>query len=170
MAYAALTTIQTIATGQPFLAATLQQTNDNGEFLIDPPSCSIKETTPQSIATATDTALTADEENYDNDSMHSTATNTSRVTVQTAGRYLAAGTVEFASNSTGGRRFGFRVNGTTSYSLVSGPTSSTAAMVLSGSRTFILAAGDYLEVMASQSSGGNLDVTLLDFSVLFITR
>ena len=51
MGYAALSTIQTIATGQVFTAATLQQANDNDEFLVDPPACSVYLSTTQTVAT-----------------------------------------------------------------------------------------------------------------------
>lgn len=170
MAYAALSTIQTIATGQPFLAATLQQANDNGEFLVDPPACSIKETTPQSVATASDTVLTSDEENFDNDAMHSTVSNTSRVTIQTGGRYLLAGTVSFAANATGNRVVRFLVNGTTQHAMATLPGFAGADLYVSFTKPLVLAASDYVEVQVQQTSGGNLNVNLRDFTAIFITR
>jgi hypothetical protein len=171
MAYAALSTIQTIATGQPFTAATLQQANDNDEFLIDPPACSIMESTAQSLADNTATTLTSNEENFDNDSMHSTATNTTRITAQTAGRYVFFATVSFAANATGHRVLRLLVNNTTSYDLQV-VNSSTAAtpIVLSGSKTLVLAASSYVECVAAQNSGGALNVTLLDLTAVYITR
>lgn len=170
MAYAALSTIQTIAAGEVFTAATLQQANDDLEFLIDPPACSIKETTAQSTTTGTPVALTSDEENFDNDSMHSTSSLTSRITVQTAGRYLVSGTVLFDANATGARQAYVKVNGTTDYDLGLLPAPSSGSMILTGVRAIVCAASDYLELYVSQTSGGNLNVTMREFAALFITR
>ncbi len=171
MAYAALSTIQTIAAGQVFTAATLQQINDNGEFLIDPPACSIKETTAQAVTSgATGEALTSDEENYDNDSMHSTASNTTRITIQTAGRYNLIARVGFDTNATGARSIFVKVNGTTSYVLMQIGAPTTGGLILTGVINLVLSASDYVECWASQTSGGDLNVTLYEFAALFITR
>ncbi|MFZ5863024.1 MAG: hypothetical protein ACOYXR_09320 [Nitrospirota bacterium] len=169
MAYAALSTIQTIAAGEVFTAATLQQANDNGEFLIDPPACSIKETTAQSIANTTAVALTADEENYDNDSMHSGTD--SKVYAQTAGRYLLIATVAYAANATGERGVIFRVDGTTSYNSLVIPTRGAGSTTyVTGVRTLVFTAGQYVECMGYQNSGGALNTNLNEFAVLFLTR
>ncbi len=170
MAYAALSTIQTIATGQVFTAATLQQANDNDEFLINPPACSIKETTAQPVADSTATALTSDEENFDNDSMHSTTTNTSRITIQTAGRYLLYAVVSFASDLDGQRVLDFRVNGTTAYEVFRANTGGTGVIVATAVKTLVLSAADYVEIRASHNAGNALDVTLVEFAAIFITR
>lgn len=171
MAYADIATIQTIATGQPFLAATLQQIRDNDEHFADPPACSVYNSTTQSIGNASNTVLTANSENFDNDSMHSTASNTSRITIQTDGRYLFSGTVLFAANATGARSVGFLVNGTTAYIATSTTNiGGSLAMGVSGMRAIVLAAGDYVECRAYQSSGGNLDVTLTEFACFWMTR
>lgn len=169
--YAALSTIQTIAAGEVFTAATLQQANDNGEFLIDPPACSIFDSTAQSLADNTSTAMTSNEENFDNDSMHSTASNTSRITIQTAGRYMFWATLSFAANSTGHRVLRLLVNNTTTYDLqvINSGTAATP-IVLSGSKSLVLAASDYVECIGAQNSGGALNVTFLDLTAVFITR
>jgi hypothetical protein len=170
VAYAALSTIQTIATGQPFLAATLQQANDSLEFLIDPPACSLKESSTQSIADSTYVALTSNEENFDNDSMHSTVSNTSRITIQTAGRYLITATVYFTVNSTGARVLRLVTNGTSSTDMVAVGASAGGPTILPFAKPLVLSAGDYVEVHASQNSGGALDVQMVDFSAYFLTR
>lgn len=171
MAFAALSTVQTISTGQVFLAATLQQANDNDNFLVNPPACSIKETTAQSTTSGTPAALTSDEENFDNDAMHSTVTNTSRITINTAGRYLCLGVVSWAANSTGIRSAYFRTNGTTDYS---GPQHASAgasnATTIITSRIIVCAAADYIELMANQTSGGALNTTMTEFAVYFLTQ
>lgn len=171
MAYAALSTIQTIATGQVFTAATLQQANDNDEFLVDPPACSIKETTAQSLTNSTATALTSDEENFDNNAMHSTVSNTTRITCQTAGRYLCVASVAFAANATSNRQVEFYKNGAAvgGGALVasSGSTNSTGVVLV---QMLVLAAADYVECVATQRSGGALNATLSEFALYYMTR
>ena len=171
MPYADLNTIQTYNPGDILTAAAIAQVRTNQEFFIDPPACSVYNSAVQSIPNATSTALTANSENYDNDSMHSTATNTSRITIQTAGRYLLSGTILYDNNATGARSVTFRKNGTTSYVATSAPNiGSTLDMGISGMRTLVLAAGDYVECLGYQNSGGALDATLQEFVALFLTR
>lgn len=172
MPYTDANTISNPTTGQPILAAWGDQIRTNQEFFVDPPACSIYNSTTQSIATgATGTALNANSEYYDNDSMHSTVSNTSRITIQTAGRYLFIATVQFAANATGNRRLAFVVNGTTTHeSQLIAATTSANSVVLTAPRSLVLAASDYVEVVVWQTSGGNLNVTLLEAAAMFQTR
>ena len=52
-------------------------------------------------------------ERYDTDSMHSTSSNTGRITFTTAGVYSSSGNVDFACNATGRHDVWIRLNGTT---------------------------------------------------------
>lgn len=171
MAYADLITIQTLNTGDVLTAALMTQVRNNDEFFADPPACSIKETTAQSVANNTSVAMTADEESFDNDSMHSTASNTSRITIQTAGRYLCLAKVDFAPDADGHRVLRIMKNGATNYDLltVASPTAVTGT-ILSGAQSLVLSAGDYLECIAAHTAGAALNCTLLEFTVIFITR
>ena len=56
-----------------------------------------------SIPDSTVTALTFNSERWDTDSIHSTVSNTSRLTAQTASKYDIKGNIKWASNSTGTR-------------------------------------------------------------------
>ncbi len=171
MAYADLLTIQTLNTGDILTAAAMTQVRNNGEFLIDPPACSIKETTAQSVPDGVLTALTSNEENFDSDSMHSVTTSTSRITMQTAGRYLLVATVEFASNVTGHRQFEFLLNGSAAYGLVRVDRVSTGnATLMSGARPFVFTAGQYAELRVLHIAGVALNVTMLDFSAYYLSR
>ena len=171
MAYAALSTIQTIATGQVFTAATLQQANDNDEFLVDPPACSVYLATTQTVATSTAATLLADTEYFDNNSMHSTVTNTGRITAQTAGRYLFFTTVSFPADADGSRRVDFRIDGTTSYECMNiASNSSVSAVTITGCRAFTLTAGQYVEVRIIHTAGNNLAVSFLEFGAMLLTR
>lgn len=171
MAYADLSTIQATDPGDPLTAAWCDQARDNGEFFVDPPACSVFGSSAQSVPDSSPTPLTANSESFDNDSMHSTVTNTSRLTMQTAGRYLCVATATFAADVDGFRRLTFRVDGTTSHTAVTAPVSSGSVNAgITGVRALVLNAGQYVEVLATHSAGAALDVTLVEFFAMFLTR
>lgn len=170
MAYADLLTVQTLNAGDVLTAAAMQQVRANEEFFVDPPACSIFNSAAQSVANNTLTAMTADSELFDNDSMHSTSVNTSRQAIQTAGRYLLVATLSFAGDIDGPRYGSFRVNGTTSYDGLGIPSGVTNTLVVTSTRAIVLAAGDWVEAMCLHVAGAALNVTLKEFFAMFITR
>jgi hypothetical protein len=170
MPYVDLNTIHNPSTGGIAPASWGDQARDNFEFLIDPPTCSVKAAVAQLLTSGVTTVLAAGAESFDNDGMHSTVTNTSRITIQTPGRYLITALARYAVNATGDRHLGLRVNGAGNHDLVSVLAAPTFDTFLAGTKSFVFAAGDYLEVRATQNSGGNLNVTLEDFTAVFITR
>ena len=124
--------------------------------------CSLYKSAAQSIANDSSTTITWDSENYDTDSLHSTVTNTSRITIPSGkgGKWLFTGCMAFASNGTKVRRTNLVVNGTTSYL----PIAQQATVATDGDSThgtfawpLNLVAGDYVEMQAYQNSGGSLD-------------
>jgi hypothetical protein len=145
---------------------------DNGEFLINPPVCSVFHSIAELIPTATAYKMAANSENFDSDAMHSTVTNNSRITIQTAGRYQLTATVTPAASAAGTYRSAhFIVNNTTTYlgftgDIGGGALDDTISIV----RNVTLAASDYVEVMVQQDTGGNLNYTMREFAVLFMTR
>lgn len=111
------------------------------------------------LTTGVETALTFNSERYDVLGLHSTSSNTNRITVARAGLYLCFAAVAFASNATGRRSLSLRVNGT-SY------IASDGRNAVNGDLTYMALATvyqfvptDYLEVTALQTSGGNLALT-----------
>lgn len=109
------------------------------------------------LTTATITYLTFDSERFDTDAIHSTSSNTGRITCNTPGKYLIWANVSYAFNATGRRFLGLRLNGTTLIGqIVHAP--STGSTELSISTVYDLAAADYIEVKTYQDSGGNLDI------------
>ncbi len=174
MAYADLNTIQTIATGETFLAATLQQIRDNFEFLMARPSCSVKASAAQEVSSSTWTSLTADTENFDKDSMHDTSSNTERLTANTAGWYLVVSTVEVAASDQGlVRAVRLLGNGEDIYDGVNCPpieSASTFRTVVNVARTINLDVDDYIETQVFHDVGSAHDCKLLDFSATFLTR
>lgn len=104
-------------------------------------------------------ALTFNSERVDVGSMHDTSTNTSRLTVPTGGGgfYMIGGTIEFAANSTGRRGIQVRLNGTTVLAR-NEAGSQTTDYPITISTGYQLAAGDYVELMGLQASGGSLNM------------
>jgi hypothetical protein len=107
------------------------------------------------------TTLTFDSEIFDTNTYHSTSTNTSRLTVPTgkAGYYLLAASAQFGASTTGIRALYFRRNGT-EYVRTANTGDwtvavSTANTVLNSAIVY-LAEGDYVELQAIQTTGGNL--------------
>lgn len=159
------------ATGTVAPAAWGLQIRENQEFMIDPPACSVYASTAQTLAHNTTAALTADSENYDNDSMHSTVTNTSRVTIQTAGRYLFTATVDFQADPDGVRALRFLLNGVTFYAGFAGEIGNASnTMQITAVRTIVCVPGDYVEAHAQHLANNNLNVTLAEFAAVYLTR
>lgn len=116
-------------------------------------------TANQSIPHNTATALAWNAESEDTHNAHDNLTNASRFTAPVAGLYLVTATVTWNGNSTGTRQIGVRVNGTTTYSGERiGVDGASITFVQSISRMVRLAAGDYVEAVVVQTSGGALDV------------
>jgi hypothetical protein len=115
----------------------------------------------QSIPNATWTTLTFDSESFDTDAFHSTSTNTSRITIPSgkAGKYSVQWQVVYVQNSTGNRNTRLTVNGSNAAygtwinAVVGDPTSISASALLN------LSAGDYVELLIGQGSGGALDAS-----------
>jgi hypothetical protein len=106
----------------------------------------------------TNTVLTFNSESFDTDGFHSTSTNTSRITIPSGkgGKYLFVATIIFASNSTGRRALKFLKNGADYYEMIEDDASS-GEFACSASLILNLVATDYVELVASQNSGGNLN-------------
>ena len=113
----------------------------------------------QSINNTTWTALTFNSEDYDTGSMHSTSSNTSRITVPSshAGLYVMTGTVAFDSNATGFRAVSFYKNGAILYTPAQTQPITGSLTVVNVTAWAVLAVADYIELFAYQSSGGALN-------------
>jgi len=117
--------------------------------------------TAQSLANSTWTAITMNSETYDTDGFHSTSTNTSRVTIPAGlgGYYLAIGNLQFTANATSWRGIGIYKNGSEvvgAYTDYAGGTLGTVKII---SDVMNLVATDYIELYGRQNSGGNLNTT-----------
>lgn len=102
--------------------------------------------------------LTFNSEVRDDDGMHSTSTNTGRLTATRAGWYYVYLQVSFTGNATGRRLIAIREN-------VNAQIAAQAALVVDAntlrmnvSMLVYMAANAYVTCRAFQNSGGNLDV------------
>jgi len=110
------------------------------------------------------TPLVFNQERFDADSIHDTATNTGRLTCKTAGVYLVTANISWAANPTGARVVSIRKNGTLSVAADERVAVTEAFHSTSHccSKLLRLAVNDYLEVIVHQMSGGNLNVSYSD--------
>lgn len=112
-----------------------------------------------SISNNVTTVLTFNSERWDTNAMHSTSSNTSRLTCVTAGKYVATVCVSFAANATGIRDVLIRLNATTDIAQILLPNAGgTFPTIIEVTATVDMAVNDYLEAYVYQNSGGNLNV------------
>jgi hypothetical protein len=97
-------------------------------------------------------------EHYDTDTIHDTATNNTRLTCKTAGKYRIFAHVEWAASATGERQIELLVGGATVIAAVLHAASPAAPTKQAVSTTYGLAVNDYVELRAYQTSGGALNI------------
>ena len=112
----------------------------------------------QVIPTGAATPITFDSERFDTDGIHSVLLNTSRLTAQTAGKYCIFGNIFYQGNATGFRQTNIELNGTSvPIAFVDHINLNATAVFQIVSCNYQLAIGDYVELVAFQNSGGNLN-------------
>lgn len=128
------------------------------------PSVSVKafNEANQSIPDNVATVLDFGSESFDTDFMHELVFLNSRLTVNTAGKYIIQGQVTFDLSSVGGKTIQIRKNGTTVVAAFREPADSTGAsseyriIQVHDLEEFI--AGDYVELLVLQNTGAPLNV------------
>ena len=125
--------------------------------------CLLTHSTKTDLASGVFTGLNWDTETVDVGAMHSTAVNSSRITIAVDGTYLISVTVPFNTNSSGTRGIRVMKNDATE---VAGSRSMHAANPTAGTMTAVqsqtwvpLVATDYLTVQAIQESGSTGSVS-----------
>jgi hypothetical protein len=133
--------------------------------------CSLTKSATQSIANDTETAVTFDTEAWDTDAFHSTATNTSRITIPTGkgGKYQVSGNVGITSGS-GGTYLLLKKNGSVlSYPVVVNGTGNGFDTNFTFYTLLALSAGDYIEMFLLQQYGSTKSITTANtFGVNYI--
>lgn len=127
------------------------------------PAVRVYHTSAQALANGTATALAFNSERFDTGSMHDTAANTTRLTAPSAGKYLIIGHVRFAtSGDTTNRSLWVRLNGTTAIGEVEAPAGGgTQPLKMNVTTLYQLNAGDYVELVALQNTGGALNIDVI---------
>ena len=114
----------------------------------------------QTVSNNTDFTLAMNQETFDSNGFHSTVTNNSRLTIPVgkAGKYFVRGLIAYVSSANGYRDVRFKLNGNlVSLTRMQPPTAATVGAIQEASFILDLAEGDYIELVARQTSGGNLD-------------
>jgi len=166
---------RTWAAGDAFTAALAnQELRDMFDWLMDPPSASVRSASGTSIAsggTFTGSPLSFDTESWDwaTEAMHDTSTNPSRLYFPSDGRYLFIVQIDFAlaATPTGDRALHVRANAAgnlasgTSILTRSFPVNTEANEVTSINWAVEMrrSAGDYLELWVRHTQGANNVVT-----------
>jgi hypothetical protein len=125
--------------------------------------CRVYHTATQSATHNAATTLAFNSERYDTDGFHDPATNNSRLTVPAgqAGKYLITAQVGWAASSAGVRQQYLQVNGSTRIAELLIPPPGAFAFAMPPLTTiYDLAAGDYVEVIVVQSTGGALSTSV----------
>jgi hypothetical protein len=166
-----LNTVNNPTTGQPIPASWGDHVRTWVEFLADPPRVFAYHDTTQSKSTGTTlSALVANSELYDTDSMHTTSGSTGRITINTDGDYFFTVVLAVEADAAGNRATAFTVDNTTDYLVDLRGGVATNSIGVSGHRTLSLVAGQYVEVKVWQNSGSDKDYTLDEFSARWIGR
>lgn len=127
-------------------------------FLLARPGAILGRSGNQTFTTGVPAAVGWNLEIFDDDNAHSTVTNPSRYTVQTAGRWSFTSAFGWTANAAGQRALTFRVNGGGDIDGVNIAAGAAIQQVLNGSMMIALNVGDYVEVFGNQTSGGNLNL------------
>jgi uncharacterized protein YjbI with pentapeptide repeats len=122
------------------------------------PSVRARRTATQSIPNGSFTAIQLTSETWDHLAMHSTVSNNTRLTAPIDGIYLMTANAFWASNSTGERVIGFRLNGTNFVGFTADSADDVPETPLAISPVYLLNAGDFVEAMVQQTSGGALNL------------
>jgi len=161
----AYVTIPNPATGDVVAASHIDDLATDVSYLKDradnPPRARLTHSTTQSLTDGALTAVAFDGEATDSAALHDNATNNSRITIPTGegGMWLFSGLVEFAANATGQRKLQFRTDGSANFGGVTVDAAASGVTQLALTFMLVLNAGQYAELMASQNSGGALNLT-----------
>lgn len=134
-------------------------------FLYARPYCQLWMNATVSLTSGTLVLIPWDTEAEDNDNMHSTITNPSRIICQTPGLYTITVSAGITSSATGGRFIMLRLNsagssgGGTQIATLAVPATAAGGANINGQVTLkyrFVNVGDYIEIFFEQNSAGTL--------------
>lgn len=125
------------------------------------PMCRITSGSPgTSVPNNTFTDVLCPNEDFDTDGLHSTVTNTNRITATRDGFYVVLAQANFPGNATGARQIRFQLNGVFTGSQAAAAPIGTTGFSLQAIELVRLPAGSWVSPQVFQSSGGSMDVSL----------
>lgn len=162
----AVPTTRTWVAGEVVTAAFMNNTiRDVDNFMLARPQCAVNMASAQTLTTSVWTALNFDTETVDTTGMHSTSSNTDRITAVYPGWYQFSGSYGPASNATGirGTRYSTALAATPTTEVILDASQLALPAVALGTypaktMPVFLNVGDVGRMQAFQSSGGNLGV------------
>lgn len=128
----------------------------SSHFQANPPACRAYNNANVNVPNATVVTIPLNSERFDTNGMHSTSVNTSRITFVTAGLYIVTGHLDIQTNAAGIRFVGIELNGSSELAWQIAPGRASGGTVISVSTVYKFVAGDYVELLAFQDSGGTL--------------
>jgi hypothetical protein len=130
------------------------------EFASSIPAARVTRTVNQGILNDDETALNFNSERYDTAGVHSTSANLSRLTAPVDGIYLVTAQVQWDVNGFGNRALALvRSDGVTvARNRIMPGTDPVNAPAVNLTTVVSLSAGDFIEAVVFQNSGGNLSV------------
>lgn len=135
-----------------------------GSTTILRPIAHLHQLTLQTFTTGVPAVVNFDGETFDDALGHDNAVNNSRYTFVYGGKFLVAGAVGWAVSAAGNRKAWWQTNATTIQDgAILSAGVATNPMILTA-RTMLIQAtiGDYVELLATQTSGGNLNTSVLN--------
>jgi hypothetical protein len=156
----------TFASGDTLTAAQMNVISDDLKFLKNVDRVRVYKSAAQTVASGAWEHLSFDSEDYDTNTMHSTSSNTQRLTATVDGWYVACLQVSFAASGANRRDIQIRKNdsstdgsaGTRWARVTLGALGAGDSTIMQCSAYLYLSATDYVKGLAWQNSGAGLDV------------
>lgn len=139
--------------------------------ILDPPRCQAYNNANISIPNDDGQVVDLNDENYDSTTtMHSNVTLNSRVVIPVDGIYICTFLCAFASNATGDRSAWIRKNGFEYMAMNQKMAVNGAETSLSVTVQDFLEAGEFIEAIAQQDSGGALNLLATAYSPILTVQ
>lgn len=152
------------------------QVRDVMNFLLDPPRCLVFRAVVQTITNGGTSLIGYDSEVYDTDLMHSTSSNTSRITFTTAGTYLVhvhttlANAVYTTLDQTTNVNSGGSIGGGTTIRTASFDNNASLIQQCDFIFERSFNAGDYIENFITQTSGASRNTGTTTYGTFVTAR
>lgn len=128
------------------------------------PMCRVSKSSANNVADSTATTIGFGTEGYDTDTMHDNSTNPSRITFTTAGKYHVGAMVKWETAAGGTRLVSIVLGGASTLAAVEHPADCEYMTV---AVDYVFTAGQYVELVVYQDSGGTIQVLAADGSPAF---